>query len=103
MNVKLNTLILVMCLLVVSGCGLLGNKGVPKEQINDDIASKSVKVKDGTDWYFKGDSQRCFAVIDDESKITASNADISVAVSSWGKKGKPDSKNTSCIERCSAR
>jgi hypothetical protein len=83
MNIKLNALILVGCLSMVWGCGLLGSKGVAKEQLNADIADKSVKVKDGTDWFFKFDSERCFAVNDEESKITAANADISVTVASW--------------------
>lgn len=83
MKMKLTTLILTICSLVLCGCGLWGNKGVTNEQINNDIANKSVKVKDGPDWYFGSNSERCFAVNDDESKITTSNADLSVTVSSW--------------------
>lgn len=71
----------------LTGCGLLGSKTIPKEQINADIANRSVKGKDGTDWTFKFDSERCFVVNDDESQITTSNADISVTVSSWRESG----------------
>ena len=72
----------------LTGCGLLGDKGVPKEQINEDIAKNSVKVKltslnQDTDWTFRFDSERCFSVNDVESKITDSTADISVTVSAW--------------------
>lgn len=84
---KLNTLILAVCPLVLSSCGLMGTKGVEKEQISTDIANRSVKLNDGTEWFFKLDSQRCFAVNDDESQITASGADISVTVSSWKETG----------------
>ena len=76
-------LITTMCLLILSGCGLLGSKGVPKEQMNTDIGSKTVKATDGSSWIFPGDSERCFAVNDDETKITASNADVTVTVASW--------------------
>ncbi len=76
-------LMLTMCFLAVCGCGLFGGKGVPKEQINTDIGSKKVRTSDDSDWFFGGDSQRCFAVNDDETKITDSIADVSVTVASW--------------------
>lgn len=59
-----------VCLLAgfaLNGCGLLGDKGVPKEQINADIADKTIEVKKAddletqTEWNFKDDSYRCFA------------------------------------------
>jgi hypothetical protein len=77
-------MILTMCLLMVSGCGLIGHKGVSKEQINADLADKTVKVAglDGK-WLFYNKSERCFSVNDDESKLTDSSADVSITVSSW--------------------
>ena len=37
---KLYTLILAVGLLILTGCGLIGNRGVTKEQLNNDIANK---------------------------------------------------------------
>ena len=72
------------CLLVGFGCGLLGKKSVPKEQINADLNGKTVKFNgDSNQWYFSSDYERCFTVNDQESKINDSNADLSVKVSSW--------------------
>lgn len=71
-------------LLVVFGCGLLGKKGIPNEQINADLDGKTVKFNGGKDqWHFSHDSERCFVVNDKETKITDSNADVLVTVSSW--------------------
>jgi len=78
------TMMVAFCLLVVFGCGLLGKKGVPNEQINADLNGKTVKFNGGSNqWYFSPDYERCFTVNDQESKINDSNADLSVKVSSW--------------------
>lgn len=72
------------CLLAVFGCGLLGKKGIPNEQINADLDGKTVKFNGGKDqWYFSHDYERCFLVNDKETKLTDSNADVLVSVSSW--------------------
>lgn len=76
-------IISVACLLILCGCGLAGSKGVPKEQLNADIGSKALTAADGKSWNFPGDTERCFAVMDDQTKITAANADIMVSVGSW--------------------
>ncbi len=79
-------IVLALSLLMFSGCGLLGKKGVSKEQINADIADKTIKVQDAndlqTEWSFKEDSYRCFAPADGETKTTETNADISINLSS---------------------
>jgi predicted small lipoprotein YifL len=81
-------IVLALCLLMLSGCGLLGEKGVPKEQINADIADKTITVKNAndmdqqTEWRFKDDSLRCFAPSDNKSKITESDAVIPINISS---------------------
>lgn len=81
---SINTIILAICLLSLSGCGLMGKKGVPNEQINADLSRKMVKFNGGKDeWLFSDENERCFTVKDDESKITDSNADVSTTVSSW--------------------
>ncbi len=80
MKIKLITTI--GCL-ALSGCGFFGSKGVPKEQLNTDIGTRTVKTDSGSDWVFSGDSERCFAVNDDETKITGSNADVTISVASW--------------------
>jgi predicted small lipoprotein YifL len=86
-----NTMIIstiALYLLVFSGCGLLGDTGVPKEQMNADITDKTISAQNGadpaskTEWSFKGDSYRCFApATDDKAKITESNADIPINLS----------------------
>ena len=77
---------LALCLLMLSLCGLLGKKGVPKEQVNADIGDKTISVKDANDteqqWRFKEDSYRCFAPSDTPSKITESDDVIPINVSS---------------------
>jgi len=77
---------LALCLLMLSVCGLLGGKGVPKEQVNADIGDKTISAKDANDteqqWRFKEDSYRCFAPSDTPSKITESDAVIPINVSS---------------------
>ncbi len=81
------TMSLALCVLMFTACGLLGKKGVSKEQINADLADKTVKAKEGSDteaqteWHFKDDSYRCFAPSDNESKTTESAADIALNVS----------------------
>jgi hypothetical protein len=51
---------LALCLLMLSVCGLLGKKGVSKEQVNADLGEKTISVKDANDteqqWSFKDDS-----------------------------------------------
>lgn len=81
-------IILTFGLLILGGCGLLGNKSVPKEQINTDLAGKTIAARSGSDpeikteWDFKDDSYRCFAPDDkSESKITESTADIPINIS----------------------
>ena len=76
-------MILTISLLVLCGCGLTGSKGVSKEQLNADIGRKSLTSADGKSWNFPGDMERCFAVMDDQTKITAANADVMVTVGSW--------------------
>jgi hypothetical protein len=77
---------LALCLLMFSVCGLLGKKGVPKEQVNADIGDKTITVKAADDteqeWRFKEDSYRCFAPSDTPSKITESDDVIPINVSS---------------------
>ena len=77
----------IVCLSLFSGCGLLGGGGVPKEQINTDLANSKIKAQRGndlkqqTDWEFKDDSYRCFAPITDETKISDTTADMMMNVS----------------------
>ena len=77
---------LALCVLIFSMCGLLGGKGVPKEQMNTDLAERSVNVKDEYDteqqWAFKDDSYRCFAPSETPSKVTDADAEIPLNVSS---------------------
>ena len=77
---------LALCLLLLSLCGLLGKKGVPKEQVNVDIGDKTISAKNADDteqqWRFKEDSYRCFAPSDTPSKITESEDVIPINVSS---------------------
>ena len=77
---------LALCLLMFSVCGLLGGKGVPKEQLSADIADGMITAKDANDteqqWRFKEDSFRCFAPSDTPSKTTESDAVIPLNVSS---------------------
>jgi hypothetical protein len=76
---------LALCLLMLSFCGLLGKKGVPKEQVNADLAGRTISVKDASDieqqWSFKEDSYRCFAPSETPSKITESEDTIPINVS----------------------
>ena len=75
-----------LCLLLVLGCGMLSKKtSVPKEQIDADIAKKVVDTQEGTEkkWVFEADDQRCFSVVDGESKATDAGADVMVNVSSY--------------------
>ncbi len=77
---------LALCLLIFSFCGLMGNKGVPKEQVNTDLGAKTISIKDANDteqqWSFKDDSYRCFAPSDTPSKITETDDVIPINVSS---------------------
>jgi hypothetical protein len=85
MKIKINGLILAMCLSLLSGCGMLGDKGVPKEQINSDLAGKTIKVRSPIgqeDWNFKDDYIRCFAPAPDAAKTAESNADTVIDISS---------------------
>jgi hypothetical protein len=63
----------------------MGKKGVPKEQVNADLAGRTISVKDGSDieqqWSFKDDSYRCFAPSDTPSKITESEDVIPINIS----------------------
>ena len=73
-------------LLMLAGCGMVGAKqSVPKEQIELDLKSKVVDVQEGSEkkWVFEADDQRCFAVIEPESKVTDSTADEMVNVASY--------------------
>jgi hypothetical protein len=76
---------LALCLLLLSFCGLMGKKGVPKEQVNADLAERTISVKDASDieqqWTFKEDSYRCFAPSETPSKITESEDTIPINVS----------------------
>ena len=76
---------LALCLLMLSFCGLMGKKGVPKEQVNADLAERTISVKDASDteqqWSFKEDSYRCFAPSETPSKITESEDTIPINVS----------------------
>jgi hypothetical protein len=85
MKTKLNVLILTMCLSLLSGCGSSEDKGVPKEQINTDLAGKTIKVRSASgqsDWDFKDDFIRCFAPTPDAAKTTESSADMVIDISS---------------------
>ena len=46
-----------LCLLMLCGCGLLGNKRVPKAQVNTDLGESTINAKDPDDieqqWHFK--------------------------------------------------
>ena len=73
-------------LLMLGGCGMNGaNQSVPKEQIELDLKSKVVDVQEGTEkkWVFEADDQRCFTVIEPESKVTDATADEMVNVASY--------------------
>lgn len=89
MNKKHDLLIAVLCLFLVSGCGLFGNDSPSREQIEADIKRQPLKVKvaNGTvEWDFNPRSYKplsCFSINTGESKITATNADLSVTVASW--------------------
>ena len=76
---------LALCLLLLSFCGLLGTKGVPKEQVNADLGDRTISIKGANDaeeqWNFKDDSYRCFAPSDTPSKITESDDVIPINVS----------------------
>jgi hypothetical protein len=80
-------IVLGLCLLMLSGCGLLGKKGVPKEQVNTDLAERTISAKDASDmerhidWRFKEDSFRCFAPSDNPSTVTESDAVIPINIS----------------------
>lgn len=82
-------LIAIICFLSVIGCGFLSVKSVPQKQIEDDLKRQPLKFKtaNGTsEWDFNDKSLKpilCFAVNTDESKISASNAELSVTVASW--------------------
>lgn len=74
-----------MCLSLLSGCGLMADKCVPKEQVNSDLAGKTIKVRSASgqsDWNFKDDYIRCFAPLPNETKTTESGADAVVDISS---------------------
>ena len=77
---------LALCVLMLSLCGFLGKKGVPKEQVNSDLGARTISVKDANDteqqWSFKDDSYRCFAPSNTPSKITESEDVIPINVSS---------------------
>ncbi|HKP47384.1 MAG TPA: hypothetical protein VJT50_12360 [Pyrinomonadaceae bacterium] len=77
---------LALCVLILSMCGLLGGKGVKKEQVNVDLAEKSISAKDENDgeqqWAFKDDSYRCFAPSETPNKVTDTDAMIPINVSS---------------------
>ena len=89
-------LILAFCLLMLWGCGLLGGQGGPKEQLNGDIDGKTIKaqrannMESTTEWNFKDDSLRCFAPVDGETKITESNADVTLNISAVRLSGSSD-------------
>ncbi len=71
--------------LVLMACGLLDSKSdsVSKEQINSDIGNHTVKVTGDNEWSFKGDSARCFEVVEQGSEISDSNANVLVTVAAW--------------------
>lgn len=77
---------LALCLLMFSFCGLLGNKGVPKAQVNNDIGGQTITVKDpnGIDqqWSFKDDTYRCFAPGDTPAEITETEDVFPIKISS---------------------
>jgi hypothetical protein len=77
---------LALCVLLLTFCGLLGKKGVPKEQVNTDLGERTITVKDASDieqqWSFKDDSYRCFAPSDTPNTITETDDIIPINVSS---------------------
>lgn len=87
MKTKLYLITAITFCLPLIGCGLLGSKGVPKEQVNSDLAVSKIKAQLGsdtsqqTDWDFKDDSYRCFAPVDNETKIADTTADMMMNVS----------------------
>jgi len=80
------TIDLALCVLMFSVCGLLGNKGVPKDQVNADIGDRTITAKDADnteqEWRFKEDSYRCFAPSETPSKITETEDVIPINISS---------------------
>ena len=82
----INLTVALLCMLLVLGCRMLSPKtSVPKEQIDADIAKKVVDTQEGTEkkWVFEADDQRCFSIVDGESKATDAGADVMVNVSSY--------------------
>ena len=77
---------LALCLLLLSFCGLLGTKGVPKEQVNADLGARTISIKGANDaeeqWSFKDDTYRCFAPSETPSKITETEDVIPINISS---------------------
>ena len=84
-NPKKNIALTLACLLILAGCGMLAKPSVPKEQIDADIAKNVVDTQEGTEkkWVFEADDQRCFSLVDNESKSTEGGADVMVNVSSY--------------------
>ncbi len=80
-----NLAIVASCLFLIAGCSMLSKTSVPKEQIDADIAKNVVDTQEGTEkkWVFEADDQRCFSVVDSESKSTDTGADVMVSVSSY--------------------
>jgi hypothetical protein len=80
------TLIIASVTLIFAGCGILTRSIVPKEQLNNDLADKTIKVKHArsgeVDWDFKKDNFRCFAPSGEKDTVTDTTADISLNVSS---------------------
>ena len=70
------------------GCGLIAEQGVPKEQINADMHDNTIQVKNELsssgieNWEFTTDFLRCFAPVNEETKVTESNAEIVINVNS---------------------
>jgi len=79
------TIDLALCVLMFSVCGLLGNKGVPKDQVNADIGDRTITAKDADnteqEWRFKEDSYRCFAPSDTPGKTTESDQLMPINIS----------------------
>jgi hypothetical protein len=71
---------------MLCGCGLLGNKRVPKAQVNTDLGESTINAKDPDDieqqWHFKDDSYRCFAPSETPDNVTESEAVIPINISS---------------------
>lgn len=76
--------VMALTVLFISGCskptGIVGSDRVSNEQINTDLATKSMPVTRGEDWDFSKDSMRCFKLNETESTFSATEANLVLLV-----------------------